>query len=1197
MNIKRKVNHWTGIILLISVICFLFYKSVLNETPFSDALNSIEIINNLQVQLHRDLLRYRNNQIQQYDLLNNTISKLRQHINAMLKNKVMQTSISPYKLDSLNTCIHNEEKLIEDFKTHLSIVKNSLSYLYKAANTIYSEENLYKKIPTDNTSSELITLLLEYNNNPKTSIAKRIYPLIDHLNHNPDIDTNSLIIHSLLMIERLPVIDNILNNFNTLNTEKQIINIKNTIIKLQKKQNEQSHIYNSLLFLFSFFLIGYIAYIFIRLRKNRLHLSTINNRLNNEVKQRTQTENALYKLVEIDDINNNEDDDIKNLLNAICNALNVCCAYISLIDKSEKNGEIVGIVCNHTYSTNIPFKLRGTPCEDVMKKDRLVFNKDIQKYYPDWDFNYLSSPEGYIGVSLNDKNRKIYGLLTVVDNKEIFDTVLMEGILGLAAPRAIIELHKQIESNNTLRYQRGLKLIDEWIVKIISNGFNQKKFYENICIAASEITQSQLAVFPVIKKSVHECYFISAAGIDANQLYNTRLPLKADGLCAWTINNNSNLLLNNLDTDPRTEQIFIDNIKMKSALFTPVSIKGDPYGAIGVFRNNQDFDTIDEQLITQFSQSVQMAIINMQLVNDVQSERERAEVTLHSIADAVITTNINGNIEYMNQAAETITAWKFEDIKNKAIQDIFRILDIDTREPFHDIVKSCLNEGISINKSKLILLTRNDNEKDIESSISPILNSSGQVEGIVIVFHDETQRRQLENTIIHQASHDPLTDLLNRASFDQELNRHVFDVRNSDRIHILCYLDLDRFKLVNDTAGHCAGDQCLIEIASLIQLSTRGDDIFARLGGDEFGLILRNCNIDAAVKITNNIINAVKSFKFNWDACDYNLGVSIGIVPISQSTKDPAEAIRKADLACYTAKDQGRGQVYIYEEQDNELIKRQKEAYWASRMREVLDNDRIKLYAQPIVPLSNKLPQSRHFEILVRLVDENKQLIQPDAFIPAAERYNLMHDIDKRIIHDTFKFISEQKTVCNNSQFSINLSGNSLSEGDIAAYIELLLNQYDINARKICFEITETAAIKNMKTTMQLIRKLKSIGCQFALDDFGTGLSSFQYLKNMHVDYLKIDGSFVHDMVNNKIDQAMVAAINQVGHIMGIKTIAEYVENDDIIHILKQLNVDYAQGYGIKKPQPLADFFVGAEKRTAINIQPAPTLKLVKNKS
>ena len=1189
---KGNVNYWIGIILLLSVISFLFYKSIFRDLPLNETLNTIENIENLQVQLHRDLLRYRSNQIRQYDTLNETLLALDNNIKNLSNSSVAKNEIGIEAIYNLETLIKHESALVEDFKTHHSILQNSMFYIFNASSELYSNKPKTQSKEQLRITAELITLLLEYTENPKFNTASRIYPLIDSLNHNPNADTKALINHGLMIIERLPETDEILSRFNSLNVENQIILLKNTVSELRKKQNDNAQYFNVLLFLCTIYLIFYIVYIFINLQKSKEEISNSNTKLNDEINLRTKTEKALYQLVNIDkNSNNNNEDRILLLLNAICMALDVEYAYISKINPSGLSAEILGLLDHGMFRKNIHYSLASTPCEEVIKNGRLVHNRDFTNYFPDSGNKIFKNAESYIGISLLDKNEKVIGMIAIASDSPIADTNLAENILSIATSRAIIELEHQIEINNSKRYQEGLALIDDWIARLITEGYDKNAFFKNICRAAQEITKTQLSAFPVLHKD-HETYrFLSASGSQSEQLENLTMDVDDGGICAWTILNNKNLLINDVLSDPRTQKQISKEFNIKSALITPVTLKDKPYGAIAVFREHEEFDKVDEQLMTQFSQSVQMAIINMQLVNDMKSERERAEVTLHSIGDAVITTNIHGEIEYMNHVAESLTAWSLNEAKNKPVQDVFRIEDLDTGEPIHDVVKSCLYDGITINKSILSLISRNGINKDIESSISPILKTSGKAEGVVIVFHDETQRRQMENTIKHQAAHDPLTDLLNREAFDNELSDHVYDAKNNNKHHILCYLDLDRFKLVNDTAGHNAGDQCLIQITSLIQSCIRADDVLGRLGGDEFGLLLKNCTQDSALIITNNITQTISDMEFNWDGCNYNLGVSIGINPLNKNTHNAAEAIRKADLACYTAKDQGKGQVYVYEEQDSELIRRQEETYWATRVKDAIENDRLRLYAQSIVALQNVQPQNNHVEILVRLLDEDNQLIMPNAFIPAAERYNLMHLIDRKVIYETFSFVSKYSVHDeHNTHFSINLSGNTLSDEHIADYIKDTASKFEIDSNVICFEITETSAIKNLQQTKSLIKELKSTGIKFALDDFGSGLSSFQYLKNLPVDYLKIDGCFVADMVNNTIDHAMVAAINEVGHILGIKTIAEYVENEQIIKKLQELNVDYGQGYGIEQPKPLEEIL------SLKDDEKSPTLKIIHSK-
>jgi len=1192
--IKGKVNHWVGFALLIVLTSFFFYKSVFSDSSLNTLLETIEQTQSLQVQLHRDLLRYRSNQIQGYDSLNKTLAMLDEKTKALITSSAKNHKIGNIQINNLDRLVDDESLLAEDFKTHHSILKNSLFYIYNKSSSLYAEHPDPNLKNESRTTAELITLLLQYIDSSKNTNANKIYSLIDKLNQNPDVDTNALINHSLMIIERIPEIDEILTQFNSLKVENELSSLKDIISDLKSQQKIDTQTYNLLLFLSTIYLIFYIIYIFVNLQKNKEELSDSNTKLSDEVSLRARTEKALYHLVNIDKNSNiNTDEDrVLFLLNAICNALDVEYAYLTKFNNSGNVAEIIGLLDHGIFSSNIAYQISGTPCEEVIKNGRLVHNNDFSNYFPDCKHTILNNAVSYIGISLVDKKEKTIGMIAIGSDTPIDDTNLAENILTIATSRAIIELELQIEINNSKRYQSGLALIDEWIARLITEGYDKKAFFKNICHAAKEITTAQISAFPVLHKSKQQYSFLSTSGMEFENLKHTSYDIDDDGLFTWPILNNKSLLINDLSSDARAQTQLPKEFNNTSALITPVTLKDEAYGAIAVFRSHDDFDKIDEQLMTQFSQSVQMAIINMQLVSDIKSERERAEVTLHSIGDAVITTNVYGKIEYMNHIAESLTSWSLEEAKNQLIQEVFLIEDIDTGEAMHELVMSCLDDGTIIHKSVLRLINKNGNKVDIESSISPILNTSGSTEGIVIVFHDETQRRQLENKIKYQAAHDALTDLLNRDAFDIELSNHVYGAIHNDHNHILCYLDLDRFKLINDTAGHSAGDQCLIQVTSLIQSCIRNNDILGRLGGDEFGLILQNCNHESALKISNNITKTISEMEFNWDGCNYNIGVSIGINPLNNNTKDSAEAIRKADLACYTAKDHGRGRVYIYEEQDSELIRREEENFWATRIKKAIKENRLRLYAQPIVSLKHDDKYNRHYEILVRLLDEDNNIVQPNSFIPAAERYNLMSSVDRKIIFETFKFINKHSHEDEyNTHYSINLSGNTLGDENITEYIRDTAEKFEIDTKTICFEITETTAIKNLQQAKSLIKKLKFVGFKFALDDFGSGLSSFQYLKNLPIDYLKIDGSFVADMVNNNIDHAMVSAINEVGHVMGIETIAEYVENDQIIKKLQEMNVDYAQGYGIAQPQPLEEIL---SKKANEN---SATLKIVNNKS
>jgi diguanylate cyclase (GGDEF)-like protein len=395
----------------------------------------------------------------------------------------------------------------------------------------------------------------------------------------------------------------------------------------------------------------------------------------------------------------------------------------------------------------------------------------------------------------------------------------------------------------------------------------------------------------------------------------------------------------------------------------------------------------------------------------------------------------------------------------------------------------------------------------------------------------------------------------------------IHNAQMDDTSHVLLYLDLDQFKVVNDTCGHSAGDELLKQLSFLLHEEIRESDTLARLGGDEFGVLLESCNIEKAEQIAEKLRRVVNDFQFIWQDKTFDVGVSIGITSITHESENLSKVLSEADVACYAAKDLGRNRLHVYTIDDEELSLRHSEMQWVSRITKALEEDRFVLFGQAIKSINATSENTIHREILVRMKDENGEIVPPYSFIPSAERFNLMPSIDKWVIKNSFKYLSEKGD--QQEYLSINLSGNSLSDETLLDYIRDNLKTFNIEPQRICFEITETTAISHLSRAVILMRELKQDGCTFSLDDFGSGLSSFAYLKNMPVDYLKIDGGFVKDIVDDPIDRAMVSAINQVGQIMGIKTIAEFVENDEILSALKVINVDYVQGYGIEKPMPL----------------------------
>jgi diguanylate cyclase (GGDEF)-like protein len=437
---------------------------------------------------------------------------------------------------------------------------------------------------------------------------------------------------------------------------------------------------------------------------------------------------------------------------------------------------------------------------------------------------------------------------------------------------------------------------------------------------------------------------------------------------------------------------------------------------------------------------------------------------------------------------------------------------------------------------------------------------------VVLVFHDATEARRLQRKIEHQAMHDGLTGLCNRTLFDYRLAELTEQALQGVGKHVLLYIDLDQFKVVNDTVGHMAGDELLKQVATLLQRQVRDADVLARLGGDEFGLLLVGCDAGHGQQMAEKLREQLNEFRFTWGNQRFQIGASFGIALIDQSLSDP-NALSLADLACYSAKEQGRNRVHVYHPDDKELAQRRSEMHWVARVKSALENDRLVLYAQRILPLTDNTGREDYRETLVRMLDEDGGIVPPGRFIPAAERYNVMSHIDAWVVRTAFAWLRRPE---NSGVFlSINLSGDGLSDRALLEYIEQALRQDATLGRRICFEITETAAIGNLREALAFMERLKKCQVAFALDDFGSGLSSFSYLKTLPVDYLKIDGSFIRDLLDDPIDAAMVEAISKVSKEMGIKTIAEFVENDAVLERLRALGIDYAQGYGIAQPHPL----------------------------
>jgi diguanylate cyclase (GGDEF)-like protein/PAS domain S-box-containing protein len=561
-------------------------------------------------------------------------------------------------------------------------------------------------------------------------------------------------------------------------------------------------------------------------------------------------------------------------------------------------------------------------------------------------------------------------------------------------------------------------------------------------------------------------------------------------------------------------------------------------------------------------------------------EKEQAQVTLQSIGDAVITINAKGLVEYLNPVASALTGFPQQEAPGKPLSEIVRVVNETTRELVESPVETAMREGKHVCLTKpTLLITHEGRELAVDNCAAPLRASDNQIIGAVVVLRDVTVARHIEQQLSWQASHDALTGLVNRREFENCLEQAVISAKTSNQQHALCYLDLDQFKLVNDTCGHIAGDELLRQVTSLFQSQVRASDTLARLGGDEFGLLLNHCPLEAAMRVASKLLERLQEFRYVWHDKTFSIGVSIGVVAMDANTQSVTSVLSAADAACYAAKNKGRNRVHVYQADDRELTIQQSQMQWVARLTQALEENRFCLYYQSIVPTSQTSSLPTHYEILLRLVDEQGNLVSPMAFIPAAERYNLMHCIDRWVIRTLFTSLGrhyrENQNPCQllgdvcNCLYAINLSGASLNDEQFIDFVREQLALHQIPPQVICFEITETVAIANLRQAAQFMRSLKQVGCRFALDDFGSGMSSFAYLKNLPVDYLKIDGAFVKQIVDEPIDLAMVEAINHIGHVMGLQTIAEFVENEAILEKITAIRVDYAQGFCLAKPRPL----------------------------
>jgi diguanylate cyclase (GGDEF)-like protein/PAS domain S-box-containing protein len=556
-------------------------------------------------------------------------------------------------------------------------------------------------------------------------------------------------------------------------------------------------------------------------------------------------------------------------------------------------------------------------------------------------------------------------------------------------------------------------------------------------------------------------------------------------------------------------------------------------------------------------------------------EKEQAVITLESIGDAVITTDTTGRMTYLNPVAERLTGWRLTEALGLPAATILTFISETTREPVESMVGRCLEEGRAVDLAEGALLLRRDGtEVAIGDSAAPIRDRNGVTTGVVLVFHDVTEKRRVSRRLSHEAAHDALTALVNRKEFERRLTRVLADISDTNPEHALCYLDLDRFKVVNDSCGHEAGDELLRQIASLLSGHMRKRDTLARLGGDEFGVILENCPLDEAVEIAETVRRAMEEFRFVRGQQVFSVGISIGVVPITAGSGRMASVLRAADSACYIAKEAGGNRVFVDQPTEDDDFSSKAETRRIPHLAQALEEGRFHLYAQPIIPLAPESTARPRCEILLRLPDERGNLQPAASFLAQAERYNLMPAIDQWVVRRTIELVGKwhhDHRHCELPLCSINLSASSLDDESLVPRLREQLSRHRLPPKALCFEIAEAAALANFSQTVRFISEIRTAGCEVALDDFGNGVHSFAYLKALTVDFLKIGGHYVRGVVDDPVYGTIVSAVNQVGRLMGIATIAEEVDSEVVLERLRKLGIGYVQGHAVAVPEPLAD--------------------------
>lgn len=746
------------------------------------------------------------------------------------------------------------------------------------------------------------------------------------------------------------------------------------------------------------------------------------------------------------------------------------------------------------------------------------------------------------------------------------------GVLTKNYQRLLSDLKIQsemLELNNRLLSKTGydisLNQIADMVISLCASAFKADKVF---LILFDENTRELVGVAQTSGSYKEEGYF--------------RLDLDDISMAVMVFKAGETMAISDVQTDPRCSPEMRKRFGIQSALASPLIVEGRPIGVLMVVSDRRRYEHTEREItiIEGFAREVGIAIhthrLNLSRIEAEEKGREHqehVELLMNSTEEGIYGVDLDGMCTFVNPACLRMLGYDDEKeiIGNNIHELIHHTLPNGKPYPKEECkVRLSTLKGVSGHSADEVHWCKDGSSFPVEYWSHPI-RKDGDIVGTVVSFVDISERIQAEKTIKHMAYHDALTGLVNRNEFEVRMADALESVKQEGVQHALLYLDLDQFKVVNDSSGHEAGDELLKLLADIIQKPVPEDGVVARLGGDEFGIILHNCTAEYAEKVANEIIHHIREFRFIWMDKTYSIGASIGIALMDHASLTTGTVLKTADMACYMSKELGRNRVHLFTLGDAELMKRESEMSLVSNIHDALDNDRFVLFEQLIKPTHNSRKDKELYEIFVRMVNEDGSIVPASQFVASAEKYNLMPEIDRWVIRKIFSRADKIKDAENERQYFINLSGTSFNDESFLAFVEEQFTKSDIDPTNICFEVTETAAIANISQAQKFIHAVKKLGCSFALDDFGSGLSSFSYLKELEVNFLKIDGAFTRDILTDQKDLSIVEAITQLGKSMGIQTIAEFVENDEIMQKVTEIGVGYAQGYGIQIPQPWGD--------------------------